>query len=266
MNFTLITGASGGIGESFARKFAALGHDLFLVARSEDKLSALCRELSSLHNIKAEYMTLDLSAMGSAERLYAETTRRNLTVDTLINNAGIGVLGSFARSDLDRVLQMLSLNINAPAALTHLYLQDMRARKHGTIINVASTAAFQPVPYMAAYAATKSFVLSLSEALWEENRGSGVLVMALCPGVTDTGFFAAANPTGETKLPPMRITETPDAVVETALKGINQRKFRIISGFVNQITARISGIIPRRLLLKLIAGVMRREKSGRSGK
>lgn len=258
MNLTLITGASGGIGESFARKLAALGQNLFLVARSEDKLSALCLELSAAHNVKAEYMVLDLSTAESAERLYSETTRQAIVVNTLINNAGVGVIGDFASSDFNRIMQMLLLNINTLTALTHLYLQDMRSRNQGTIINVASTAAFQPVPYMAAYAATKSFVLSFSEALWEENRDSGVLVMALCPGMTDTGFIAAASPDGTYNPPPMRMTETPDVVVETALKGVDQKTFRIISGFINQISARIATIAPRRIVLRAIGGVMAR--------
>src|SRR6478672_10987966 len=200
MKATLITGASSGIGETFARKLAAQGHDVLLVARSEDKLIALCNELGLNHNVRAQYFVADLSQPDAPARLLAETVERNLEIDLLINNAGFGSMGDFAKLDFELELKMIDLNIRSLVELTHRFLQPMRERKSGSIINVASTAGFQGVPFMATYAATKAFVLSFSEALWEENRTYGIKVMALCPGVTETGFFVAS----QMKKPPAR--------------------------------------------------------------
>src|SRR5436309_3828583 len=230
MNTTLITGASSGIGEAFARKLAMLGHDLLLVARSEDKLIALCNELGRNHNIRAQYVALDLSEREASARLLAETVERNLEIDFLINNAGFGSMGDFANLDLELELKMIDLNVRSLVELTHRFLTSMRERKRGSIINVASTAGFQGVPFVATYAATKAFVLSFSEALWEENRPYGIKVMALCPGVTETGFFAVA---GIEKPPPGRIMQPPEDVVETALRGLQHRRSHIISGLPN---------------------------------
>src|SRR5256885_14150808 len=135
---------------------------------------------------------MDISGRGAPQRLFSETANRDLQIDFLINNAGFGSMGDFATFDLDRELNMIDLNVRSLVELTHRFLQPMRERKSGTILNVASTAAFQAVPFMATYAATKAFVLSFSEAVWEENRPLGVKVMAPCPGVTDTNFFEAA--------------------------------------------------------------------------
>src|SRR6476659_5360419 len=210
MNTTLITGASSGIGAAFARKLAARGRNVLLVARSEDKLIALCNELGRLTSIRAQYVALDLQQPDAAAQLFEETKKRELEIEMLINNAGFGSMGDFVKLDLDRELEIIQLNITALVALTHRFLQPMRERKRGTIINVASTAGFQAVPYMATYAATKAFVLSFSEALWEENRPYGILVMALCPGVTETGFFEASR----MKRPPGRTVQTSEQVVE----------------------------------------------------
>src|SRR5689334_2254251 len=230
MNTTLITGASSGIGAAFARKLAARGRNVLLVARSEDKLIALCNELGRLTSIRAQYLTLDLQQPDAAAQLVEETQKRELEVEMLINNAGFGSMGDFAKLDPDRELEIIQLNIRALVDLTHRFLLPMRERKSGTIITVASTAGFQAVPYMATYAATKAFVLSFSEALWDENRAHGVHVMALCPGVTETNFFEAAQ---QKDKPPMRIMQTPEQVVETALKGLQRGKTHIISGWAN---------------------------------
>src|SRR5256884_2650087 len=214
MNTTLITGASSGIGEAFARKLADRGHNLLLVARSENKLINLCNELGRIKSTHAQYVAMDLSEKDAPARLFEETLRRGLEVDFLINNAGFGSMGDFTKLDLERELNMIDLNIGALVELTHRFLQPMRERRNGRIINVASTAGFQAVPFITTYAATKAFVLSFSEALWEENRPYGIRVMALCPGVTDTNFFAASR----MERPPARISRTPEEVVETALR------------------------------------------------
>ena len=253
MNTTLITGASSGIGAAFARKLAARGRNVFLVARSEDKLITLCSELGRLSGIRAHYFTLDLLKPDAAAELLEETKRRELVVDTLINNAGFGSMGDFSRLDLARESEMIDLNIKALVDLTYRFLGPMRERGQGTIINVASTAGFQPVPYMATYAATKAFVLSFSEALWEENRQFGVHVMALCPGVTDTDFFARAR----IERTPMRTIETPEDVVETALRAMVHRKPSVISGWTNWLAVEAERFVPRSLVTKIAGKALR---------
>jgi short-subunit dehydrogenase len=260
MKTTLITGASSGIGEAFARRLAARGENVVLVARSEGKLKKLCEELAQAHSVHAQYVALDLTEGDAPGKLFAETERRGFKVETLINNAGFGSMGDFAALDVARELEMIDLNVKALVALTHLYIQPMRERRSGTIINVASTAAFQGVPFMATYAATKAFVLSFSEALWDENRPLGVHVMALCPGVTETNFFAAAK----TDKPPMRVAQTPDEVVDTALSGLKRRKTHIISGWTNYIMTESERLVPRWIVAR-IAGKAMRPKYGKDG-
>ena len=259
MKTTLITGASSGIGEAFARRLAARGENLVLVARSEDKLASLCNELGRANNVKAQYVALDLTESDAAEKLFEETNRRGLEIEMLINNAGFGSMGDFTAHDLERDLNMIDLNIKALIALTYLYLKPMRERKSGTILNVASTAAFQGVPYMSTYAATKAFVLSFSEALWDENRAFGVHVMALCPGVTETNFFAASN----TDKPPMRVAQTADEVVDTALSGLKRKKSHIISGWTNYLMTESERLVPRWIVAR-VAGKALRPKYGKN--
>jgi short-subunit dehydrogenase len=253
MNTTLITGASSGIGEAFARKLAAQGHNLLLVARTEEKLIALCNELGRSANIRAQFVAMDISEDDAPERLFAETTKRDLQIDFLINNAGFGSMGDFAKLDLDRELGMIDLNIRALVELTHRFLQPMRERKSGKIINVASTAGFQPVPFMATYAATKAFVLSFSEALWEENRSHGISVMALCPGVTETGFFDASR----MQRPPARMVQTPEEVVDAALRALRRGKSSVISGWANFLMVETERAVPRTLVLRAAGAVLR---------
>lgn len=253
MNTTLITGASSGIGAAFARKLAALGRNVLLVARSEEKLITICNELGRMSGIRAQYIALDLTEPDAPARLFEETQKRGLEIDMLINNAGFGSMGPFAKLDGDRELEMIQLNICALVDLTHRFLGPMRERKQGTIINVGSTAGFQPVPFMGTYAATKAFVLSFSEALSEENRPYGVHVMALCPGVTETNFFEAAR----MERPPMRATESPEEVVETALRGLKRKKSSIISGWINKLMILAIRFTPRALVLRVAGKVLR---------
>jgi len=253
MRTTLITGASMGIGEEFARQLASRGENVFLVARSADKLAALCDELKRAHKIDAQFVALDLTERDAPQKLFDETTRRGLEVELLVNNAGFGSMGDFTSFDTARDVAMIDLNIIALVALTHIYIRPMRERRRGAIINVASTAAFQPVPYMATYAATKAFVLSFSEALWEENRSYGVKVMALCPGSTDTNFFDAAHGAR----PPQSITQTPAAVVETALQALARNKSHVVSGWGNFLMVASERLVPRSLVARLAGRVVR---------
>ena len=253
MNTTLITGASSGIGAAFARKLAARGRNVLLVARSEDKLIALCNELGRLTSIRAQYVTLDLEQPDAAAQLLEETQNRGLEIDMLINNAGFGSMGDFVKLDLSRELEMIQLNIRALVDLTHRFILPMRERKSGTILNVASTAAFQPVPFMATYAATKAFVLSFSEALAEENRKYGIHVMALCPGVTETNFFAAA----QIDRPPLRTVQTAEEVVDTALRALVRQKPTVISGWTNWLTVAAERLVPRSVVAKVAGNALR---------
>jgi short-subunit dehydrogenase len=259
MKVALITGASSGIGEMFARRLAARGENVVLVARTSERLNAICNELGRAHaNINCQSVALDLSERDAPERLFAETERRGLEVETLINNAGFGSQGEFATLDLARELNMIDLNIKALVALAHLYLAPMRARRRGAIINVASTAAFQAVPYMTTYAATKAFVLSFSEGLWAENRAHGIRVLALCPGVTTTNFFAAAQmdftPPG---------AQSSEAVVDTALHALERGRAHVISGWGNYLRTQAERLVPRSVVTR-VAGTIFKPRTQRA--
>lgn len=253
MNTTLITGASSGIGAAFARKLAKRGRNVLLVARSEDKLIALCNEIGRLSGIRAQYVAMDLTEHDAPYRLFEETEKRGLLIDMLINNAGFGSMGDFAQQDRAHELEMIDLNVKSLVELTYRFLAPMRERRQGTIINVASTAAFQAVPFMATYAATKAFVLSFSQALWEENRPHGIHVLALCPGVTDTNFFAAAK----IDRPPMRTVQTPEEVVDAALRGLARHKSVVVSGWANWVTVEVQRFVPRSIVTKFVGRAFR---------
>lgn len=259
MKVTLITGASSGIGEAFARALAEEKHNLVLVARSEDKLHALCDELMLKHKITAHYVALDLIDYEADARLFKETDRHGLEVDWLINNAGFGSMGDFARLDLESEMEMIGLNIQALVALTHRYLQGMRERRSGTIINVSSSAGFQPIPYMATYAATKAFVSSFSEAIAEENKEYGIKVMALCPGATDTNFFAASKIDEPVKV---KGVQTVEEVVDAALEGVAKGKTKVISGLANKTGAFLGSATPNSLVTKVIGKILRKRIAG----
>jgi short-subunit dehydrogenase len=202
---------------------------------------------------------MDLSEPDAPLRLFAEAERRGLEIDFLINNAGFGSMGEFTQLDLERELGMIDLNVRSLVELTQRFLVPMIERKSGSIINVASTAGFQPVPYMATYAATKAFVLSFSEALWEENRPHGVKVMALCPGVTETNFFDAAK----IQKPPARVVQTPEAVVETALRALARGKSSVISGWSNFMMVESERLVPRTLVLRVAGMALRKTFGGK---
>ena len=258
MKATLITGASSGIGETFARRLAAEKHNLVLVARSEDKLHRICDELMFEHQITAHYIAVDLIDFEADKRLFDETERHNLEIDWLINNAGFGSMGDFARLELESELEMISLNIMALVALTHRYLEKMRERSGGTIINVASTASFQPVPFMATYAATKAFVRSFSEAIAEENRPHNIRVLSLCPGPTETNFFDAAHIGTEVKDAFLKKgMQTSEEVVEAALTALDRGKSVVVSGWTNWLTARLGNFVPNTLITRAVGGVLR---------
>jgi len=254
MKYTLITGASSGIGEAFARRLATDKHNLILVARSGEKLKALCDELAAKHDVDCRYFAIDLLEYEADVELFESTEKQGLEVDWLINNAGFGSSGDFAKLDLERELEIIDLNVSALVALTHRFLQKMRERKSGTIINVSSAAGFQPIPFMATYAASKAFVSSFSEAIAEENRPFGIHVMALCPGSTKTNFFEASNIERPIQV---KGQQTVEDVINTAMKGIAQRKAKVVSGWAKYIGSIAGTIVPNSLSSRLMAKALR---------
>ncbi len=245
--WALVTGASSGIGAALARQLAAAGWSVVLTARSADRLEALATEVSALGRACRVFVA-DLSATSGVEALLAFVAAEGLALELLVNNAGVGAGGDFATLAGPRQCAMLGLNVDALTRLTHACLGPMRARGHGAIINVASVAAFQPVPFMAAYAASKAYVLSLSLALWEENRGHGVHVMAVCPGSTDTGFFAAAEMSGGGPY-----QQTPEQVAAETMAALARRRPLVVTGGGNRAMVAAGRFLPRRWMLAAAA-------------
>jgi short-subunit dehydrogenase len=259
--YALVTGASSGIGESFARRLAGEGRSLVLVARSADRLSALAGELARARGVRALALPADLADPTAPARIFAETEGRGLPVDLLVNNAGFGTCGEFARLPAATELELLRVNVLALVDLTHRFLVPMLARRAGAIVNVASTAGFQPVPYHATYAASKAFVLNFSQAIAEEVRGQGVTVLALCPGTTRTPFFDRAGI--DLARSDWRMEE-PEAVVETALRALRRRNTLTISGWLNRLMIQSQRLAPRALVARAAATAMR-ARVGRAG-
>jgi hypothetical protein len=247
----LITGASFGIGLEFARIFAREGYNLVLVARSADRLRQLASELEKAHGARSLILAADLAEPGASAYVLDQTTRADIQVDVLVNNAGFGQYGLFAENDLEECLRQIQLNVTTLTHLTRLYLPAMIERaktwsKNGGILNVASTAAFQPGPLMAVYFATKAYVLHFSEALANELHGTGVTVTCLCPGATATEFHKRANATG------MRLLKmgSMDArtVAEDGYRGLMAGKPVVISGLKNWLVAQSVRFSPRSMV------------------
>ena len=252
----LVTGASGGIGEELARLFAADGHDLVLVARSEDKLNSIANELTASHGVAARVIASDLSRPEAPPEIFERLNADGVVVGALVNNAGFGTYGLFAETDLRKELDLLQVNVVALTHLTKLFLPGMIARRRGYVMQVASTAAFQPGPLMAVYYASKAYVLSLSEALANECEGTGVRISALCPGPTETGFVAAAG-LGDSKLFERAVMDA-RTVAEEGYRGLLDGKAIVIPGFRNNLMARIVGLAPRKLVTKVVRGIQER--------
>ncbi len=233
----LITGASSGIGEQLARQLALRGHDLLLVARRQERLQALCRELAQAHGVEATAWPEDLTDPAAPQRLEAKVLRTERALAVLVNNAGTGVAGPFAASDGAEEARMVTLNVLALHQLTRRLLPFLLANGSAHILNVASTAGLQPVPMMATYAATKAFVLSFSQALDEELAGSGVTVTALCPGPTQTEFIAAAKAEGTRLFHPSKLASA-EAVAKAGLEGMDARRPVVIPGARNCFVSR----------------------------
>jgi short-subunit dehydrogenase len=244
---TLVTGASAGLGAEFARQCARRGDALVLVARRRERLEALAAEIGDAHVLPA-----DLEAPDAAAQLLAEVERLGLHVDTLINNAGFGLVGRFERLPADRQTAMIDLNVRLLTQLCRLALPGMVGRGRGYVLNVASTAAFQAGPHMAVYYATKAFVLSLTEALHQEVKGTGVHVTALCPGPTVTEFFDVAG-AGNSRL--ARMGADAQSVVRAGLKGLERNRAIVVPGVANRIGAQANRILPRAAMRRIIASI-----------
>lgn len=243
----LITGSSGGIGEEFAVQLARRGVNLVLVARRADKLAALRDRLLEAHpGLQVDVVAADLAVPGSAAELASKVADLGRRVDVLVNNAGVGLHGDFVGRDVAANAAQVQLNCVTLTELTGIYLPAMTKARHGVVLNVASTASFQPTPGMAVYGATKAYVLSFTEALWKETKGSGVRVLALCPGATDTEFFAR---TGEEFLTSGR--QTSKQVVDVAMAALDKSTPTVVSGLANTLLATGYRFTPRRVMLEV---------------
>lgn len=247
----LITGASGGIGYELACIFAENWTNLVLVARSKERLEEIAAMLRSRYSIRVHVIASDLSQPAAPQQIYEFMTREKIEIDYLVNNAGFGDYGMFAAADWQRQLSMITVNITALTHLTRLFLPAMVARGNGKILNVASTASFQPGPLMAVYYATKAYVLSFSEALFNEVEGTGVTVTSLCPGPTATGFQAGANLHTSRiirvrKLPPAR------KVAELGYRAMLQGRMTVIEGWINRLLVFGARFAPRSLAVRIV--------------
>jgi short-subunit dehydrogenase len=248
-SIALVTGASAGLGEEFARQLARRGHRLVLAARRKERLDTLAAELGN-----ARAVEIDLSRPGAADELVTNVAAAGETIDLLVNNAGFGLHGRFANADPKRLRQMIDLNCGALTELCRAVLPGMIERRSGAILNVASTAAFQPGPGMAVYFATKAYVLSLSEALHEEARNSGVKVIALCPGPTHTEFGDVAGFRGSVKLD--RFFMEAEPVVRLGLGALDRNKAVAIAGGLNKLIPFSIRFAPRSLV-RTVAGAIK---------
>ncbi|MBD2412754.1 oxidoreductase [Nostoc calcicola FACHB-389] len=253
MSTALITGASSGIGKAFAQELAARKTNLVLVARSEDQLKQLAQQLQEKHKIEVDVIVKDLTEANAAAAVLDATKAKGLTIDLLINNAGFGSYGDFAESDGERQVKIIQLNIVALVDLTHKFLPLMRQRRSGSIINVSSITGFQPIPYLAVYAASKAFILSFSEALWAENRQYGVRILVTCPGPIETNFFAEAH------FPPALAGSTEkvyssEEVVRESLRALEEwRPTVIIGDITTHMRSTLARLVPRKILLNILA-------------
>ncbi len=243
----VITGASSGFGVEFARRFAAAGADVILVARRLDRLAALAEELSAAHRVRAVPIAADLSLPGAAQQLVGEIDARGMQPDGLVNNAGFGIDGPLAGADVGDVHRLLQVNVVTLTELSVLLLPRLAAHESSVLVNVASTASFQPIPNLALDAASKAYVRTLTEALWKESQGTGLKVLALCPGPTETEFFQVA---GSERFKVGQMLTIPQ-VVDHAFDALGQRGAgpTRIAGWRNRVTAFAPRLVPTRTAL-----------------
>ncbi|HEY9771799.1 MAG TPA: SDR family oxidoreductase [Coleofasciculaceae cyanobacterium] len=253
MKTALITGASSGIGEKFARELASRKIDLVLVARSQDKLEQLATELSNTYQVKTEVIVKDLTEATARKEVFDAVQAKGLSIDLLINNAGFGDYGAFSDRSLSKQMNMVQLNIATVVEMTGLFLPLMQQRSSGAIINLSSIAGFQPIPYMSVYAASKAFTLNFSEALWAENKDRGVKILAVCPGPTESNFYDRADfPDSAIVLNSMTMASAAK-IVRDALKALDKGQSTLVTGgFYNHLIVNLPRLIPRDLLVNVV--------------
>jgi short-subunit dehydrogenase len=251
----LVTGASSGIGRALAMRIAERGMPVVLAARSKDALDALAREIASAHRVRAESVAVDLSQNGASRALAEGCDRLGLPIDLLVNNAGFGIYGRFASQGPEREAELVRLNVQAPVELAARFLPGMIARGHGIVMNVASTAAFQPVPWIGSYAASKAHLLSWTHSLDVELAGTGVRACLLCPGSTETNFHHVSGAAGSQKKNSLG-RQSADDVAREALAGIDRGKRVIVTGFVNRAHVLLARVVPAGLAAALAFKVM----------
>jgi short-subunit dehydrogenase len=251
----LVTGASSGIGAEAARSLARRGHGVTLVARRADRLEELAAELRSEHGVRVEVLECDLVDDAARERMFAELTTLAVNVEVLVNNAGFGTGGLFHQLDAEREVRMVHLNVEALVALTARFVPDMVRRRRGGLLNVASTAAFQPLPRQATYGATKAFVLSFTDALHAELAGTGVSATALCPGPVRTEFADTAGIGEEAEAVPDMFWANAPEVAEQGIRGLEKNKRVVVPGVLNRAGALGGQHAPRGALLRLASKI-----------
>jgi short-subunit dehydrogenase len=254
--WALVTGASAGIGVALATQLAAGGTHLVLTARRRDRLEALAAKLMQAHHIRTEFFAADLAEPPAPEQIFAFTQKKGIPIDLLINNAGFGQYGELPQVDSQRLLDMVQVNCAAVVQLTRLFLPAMIERRRGDVLILASTAAFQAVPYISTYAATKAFDLLFAEGLAEEMKPYGIHVCALCPGSTESEFHKVAGQEQFTD----RNQETAEKVARTGLKALAEGRSYVISGYDNYFGAHSQRLVPRRMVTKIAAKMFRPDK------
>lgn len=258
MATAFITGASGGIGLELAKIHARNGHNLILAARSGDRLNMIKSELEEAYSIRVDVIAIDLSEPGAAHRLFELAGGKDLHVDFLINNAGFGTFGMFAEAEIGKTEEMMRLNMESLTTLTRLVLPGMLSRKSGRIMNIASTAAFQPGPLMAVYFASKAYVLRFSEALANEVQGSGVTITVYCPAATQSGFQTAAK-MEDSRLVKNRKLDTAESVAHDAYKAMMRGQSVAIYGRINALLAWSTGLFPSAMVAKIARWMIERK-------
>ncbi len=254
-SYALITGASGGIGYEIAKELARRGFNTVLVSRNREKLIKVKAELEREFGVSAVVVVKDLSEENSAVELFEEVKKRGIDVEILVNNAGFGVYGKFSETNLEKEIAMIKLNVLSLTVLTKLFLKDMIEKGRGKILNVASIAGFQPVPLLAVYSATKSYVVSFTNAVAEEVRGSGVSITCLAPGPTDTSFFVRAG-ADESKLTQKMMS--PDKVARIGVKAMMKGKRIAVPGFLNRVIVFLSRVGPVSVVVKVARKMVRK--------
>ena len=253
----LITGASGGIGYEFAKLFARDGYNLVLVARNEKKLIEIANKFKTMFGISVKVIAKDLASPTAPEEIFTELQKEGIKIQALVNNAGFATYGLFAETDLKTEVQMMQVNMACLTHLTKLFLKEMVKQREGKILNVASTAAFQPGPLMAVYYATKAYVLSFSEAIANEVQGTGVSVTVLCPGPTESDFQKRADMEQSKLVSGQKIMDA-ETVAEIGYRGLMNNQTVVIPGLKNQLLAQSVRVTPRKMVTKLVRKMQER--------